>query len=209
MDYAQYFDAVFDRESSALVNLKNSMDYQVMGQIVDLLKDARQRQRKVITAGCGTSGAAARRIAHTLSCTETPALFLSPADAPHGGMGVIQKGDVVVLLSKGGNTREIVDYLACCKSKGAYVVGVTANADSLLGRQCDYLLRIDSGEEPCRWGIMPCCSTLTAISVFDAIALTLMRFNHFTLEEFLRIHPNGHTAERLSRIIAQQSVKAI
>ncbi len=203
--YKEHFDQVLFRESDAIASLTKTLDYETLEKIVDILIRAKEEKRRVITAGCGTSGMAARRIAHTLCCTETPAMFLSPADAPHGGMGFIQKGDVVVLLSKGGNTGEIVRYLECCKEKQAIVIGVTNNPDSILARNSDYVMWIESGEEPCPFKIMPCCSTLAAIAAWDAIALTVMRYNHFTMEDFLLIHPNGNTAQRLESAIAAEN----
>lgn len=207
--YEGVFDQVLQRESDAILSLKKTLDYETLSQIVDILIHARKEKRRIITAGCGTSGMAARRIAHTLCCTETPAMFLSPADAPHGGMGFIQQGDVVVLLSKGGNTAEILRYLECCKKKQAILIAVTNNPDSVLAHNSDYVMLIDSGEEPCPFKIMPCCSTLTAIAAWDAIALTVMRYNHFTMEEFLLIHPNGNTAERLENAISGASRESI
>lgn len=203
--YSQYFDHTFDVEAEAIRSLKQVCDYEVMEQIVALLLTVKQNKQKVITVGCGTSGTAARRVAHTLCCIEVPAYFLSPADAPHGAMGGIQQGDIVVLFTKGGNTPEILNYIPCCKDKGAVIIGVTENRDSALARACDILLYVSTGEEPCPWGIMPCSSTLGAVAVWDAITLTAMRFNGYTKEEFLRIHPSGRTAERLSAMIEGNS----
>lgn len=202
--YGEYYDHTLDTEANAIRNLKQVLDYEVLDRIVDILLTVKKNKQKVITVGCGTSGTAARRVAHTLCCTEVPAYFLSPSDALHGAMGGIQKGDVVVLFTKGGNTPEIVNYIPCCKEKGAVIIGVTENRDSILAKNCDILMYISTGEEPCQWKIMPCSSTLGAVAAWDAITLTAMRFSDFTLEEFLRIHPSGKTAERLLTLIDEK-----
>lgn len=200
-EYRQWYDKTLHAEAQAIERLTERMDYDAMDRIVELLLEARRRGGRVVVVGCGTSGAAAKRIAHTLCCVEMPAVYLSPADAPHGAMGFIQPGDIAVLISKGGNTPEIMNYVPCCKSKGATIIGVTHVRDSALGRACDQLLLMDTGEEPCPWKLMPCCSTLGVIAVWDAIILAFMRVSGFTREEFLRIHPGGATGQTLTDML--------
>ena len=103
---------------------------------------------KVLTAGVGTSAAAARKIAHSLCCVERPALFLAPGDGVHGGLGAVQKEDVVIAISKGGNTREIVNLLPAIKKKQAFLIGVTEKEESVLGRECDLLMKVRVEREP-------------------------------------------------------------
>ena len=203
IDHAWY-DRTLLTEGAAIENLTKKLDYAALDRIVERLLEAKKANARVFVAGCGTSGAAARRIAHTLSCIEIPGIFLSPADAPHGAMGMIQPGDVVVLITKGGNTPEILNYVPCCKDKAATIVGVTHNADSKLAAAADILLLMDTGEEPCPWGMMPCASTLGVIAAFDAIILAAMRVSGFTKEQFLRIHPGGATGETLRGAPANQ-----
>lgn len=198
-DYAQYYDNVLDAEAAAIRNLKKTLDYETLNRIVELLLTVKERKNRVITVGCGTSGQAAKKIAHTLNCIEVPASFMSPADSVHGGMGCIQEGDIVVFITKGGNTAEIINCIGTCKQKKAIIIGATHNPDSILAKECDILLLLDSGEEPCQWKLMPCCSTLAVIAAWDAIILTTMRFNGFTKEDFLLIHPAGATGEKLAR----------
>ena len=202
--YAQYYDSTLNIESAAIANLARLLDYEVLDSIVELLLTIKANKQKVITVGCGTSGTAAKRIAHLLNCIEVPSFYLSPSDALHGAMGSIQEGDVVVMITKGGNTSEVISYIPCCKDKGAVIIGVTENADSVLAKQSDIVMLLNSGQEPCQWGIMPCSSTLCVMAAWDAIILTAMRFNGFTKEEFLRIHPNGKTADRLTELIEKQ-----
>lgn len=199
IDHAWY-DHTLNTEARAIEGLVRKLDYAALDEIVRLLLTVNERRARVFTVGCGTSGAAAKRIAHTLCCIEVPASYLSPADAPHGAMGIIRRGDVVVLITKGGNTPEILGYLHCCREKGATVIGVTHNADSTLAKKSDILLLMDTGDEPCPWGLMPCASTLGVIAAWDAIILATMRLSGFTKEQFLLIHPGGKTGEALTSL---------
>ncbi len=195
--YGNWYDETLRREADAISGLMQTLDYETLDQIAELLLAVKENKQRVITAGCGTSGTAAERIAHILSCIEVPAMFLSPADAPHGAMGLIQRGDIVVLLAKGGNTAEILNLIPCCKEKGATIIGVTHNKESALAKNCDILMLMDTGEEPDMWKMLPCASTLGVVAAWDAITHTVMRMNGFTKEQFLRIHPGGATGETL------------
>ena len=192
-----WYDETLRREADAISDLRRTLDYETLDRIVEFLLAAKKNKQHVITAGCGTSGTAAERIAHILSCIEVPAMFLSPSDAPHGAMGLIQQGDIVVLIAKGGNTAEILNFIPCCREKGSTIIGVTHNKDSALAKNCDILMLMDTGEEPGLWKMMPCASTLGVVAAWDAISLAVMRMNGFTKEEFLRIHPGGATGETL------------
>ena len=152
-----------------------------------------------IVAGCGTAGQAGKRIAHTLSVVEIPAFFLSPADSIHGGMGAMQQGDILVLISKSGNTQEILNYLPAAQKKGLTVIGVTENEESKLGKAADIVLKIKIDREPDEWGIVSSASTLCFISAFDAIAFTAMEETGYTKEEFYLIHTGGGVGEILKK----------
>ena len=198
-DYQEIYTQVLTDERNIVDSLLTTLDYAVMDQIVDLLLTLKARGKKVVTAGCGTSGVAAQKIAHTLSVIEVPSLFLSPANSIHGGMGVIQQGDVVILLAKGGTTQEILNYLPACKKKGATVIGVTENENSPLGRGCDILLKVSVEKEPCPWGLIASGSIVAAIAAWDAIAFAVMQHNGFTKKDFFLTHPGGSVGEKLRR----------
>ena len=102
-------------EAETLSKAADRIDYDVLSQITELFCSVKKNGKKVIVAGCGTAGQAGKRIAHTLSVVEIPAFFLSPADSIHGGMGAMQQGDILVLISKSGNTQEILNYLPAAK----------------------------------------------------------------------------------------------
>jgi KpsF/GutQ family protein len=161
---------------------------------VDALAHCRGR---VLIAGCGTSAAAARKIAHSLCCIERPAAFLAPGDALHGGLGAVRRGDVVVLISKGGNTREIVQMLPALAAQRVLVIGVTEDPDSALGRAAGLLLRVRVPREPDPFNMLATASTLAVIAVFDAICIALMQVTGYTRQQFAVIHPGGAVGERL------------
>ena len=152
---------------------------------------------KVILTGCGTSGMAAKKIAHTLSCIEVPALYMSPADAVHGDLGVLQKDDILVLISKGGNTSELLALIPACKTKQALLIGVSENPESQIARSADIYLEVKVDREPDRFNMLATASTLAVISLFDAICIALTQLMGYTREQFAVIHPHGAVGERL------------
>lgn len=181
-------------ESEAILEVRDSIDLEQVAKAVELISACRG---KIITSGCGTSGAASRKIAHTFSCIECPALFLEPSDAVHGGLGVVRAGDIVILLSKGGVTTEILHLIEPCKKKKAVIIGVTENTDSQLGKECDLLLQVKISHEPDRFDMLATASILATLALFDAIAIGVMDRNGFTKEKFGVIHPGGAVGEKL------------
>jgi D-arabinose 5-phosphate isomerase GutQ len=141
--------------------------------------------------------AAARKIAHSLSCVERPALFLSPGDCVHGGLGAVQPDDIVVAISKGGSTREIINILGAVKTKKAFLIGVTENPDSVLAKQSDLLMRVKVDKEPDPFNMLATASTMAVIAVFDAVCIALMEATGYTREQFAVIHPGGAVGDRL------------
>lgn len=183
-----------DMESRAIDQLKQDLDKEAVLATAKALMNCRG---KVILSGCGTSAMAARKIAHSLSCIEIPALFLSPADAVHGALGVLQPEDILILISKGGNTQELVNLIPACKTKNALLIGVSENQDSIIARQADIYLRIKIEREPCRFNMLATASTLAVISAFDGICIALMQMTNYTREQFAVIHPGGAVGDRL------------
>lgn len=181
-------------EATAVARLSETVDAAAFARCVELLAACRGR---VLTTGCGTSAAAARKIAHSLCCIERPAAFLSPGDAVHGGLGLVQADDVVLAISKGGGTREIVNLIPSLKAKRASLVGVTENPESVLGREADLLLRVKVEREPDEFNMLATASTLAVIAVFDAVCIALMRLTGYTRQRFALIHPGGAVGDRL------------
>ncbi len=187
-------ESVWKAESAAVAQLCQSIDPHVFAACIKAIAQCRGR---VLTAGCGTSAAAARKIAHSLCCIERPAAFLAPGDALHGGLGLVQPSDIVVVISKGGNTVEIVNLLPPIKQKGALLIGVTENSDSVLGRAADLVLRVKVPREPDEFNMLATASTMAVMAVFDAMCVALMKITGYTREKFAVIHPGGAVGQRL------------
>lgn len=195
--YEASIDTILDIEINNIVAVKQSLDRGVMEKIIDLLLTVKSSGHKVITAGCGTSGTLAERVAHSLCVAEVPAVFLPPGNSVHGGLGLVQNGDIVVLFSKGGNTGEILNYIPCCKAKGTTIIGVTQNDNSILARESNIYFRIFCEHESDPFDMCASASCNTIAAVWDAVAFTVMRYNGYTKEDLMLIHPGGKVGELL------------
>lgn len=196
--YDASIDNILNIEWYNIKKLVDSLDRKVMEQIIDRLLTVRENGHKVITAGCGTSGATAIRVAHSLNVCEVPSFFLDPSMSVHGGCGAIQRGDVVILFSKGGNTPEITNYIPICRKKGATIIGVSQNDDSTLARLSDIYFKIQIDTESDKFNMCASASCTAYCAVWDAIAFTVMRFNGYTKEDLLLIHTGGKVGELLA-----------
>jgi arabinose-5-phosphate isomerase len=164
---------------------------------VNLVLDATGR---VIVSGMGKSGHIARKIAATLSSTGTPAHFVHPAEASHGDLGMMGKGDVVIVLSNSGETPELADVIAHTRRFGIPMIGVASRAESTLLRQSDVALVLPRAEEACGTGVVPTSSTTMTLALGDALAVALMEHREFTPEHFRTFHPGGKLGAQLSRV---------
>ena len=196
--YDQSITDILNIEWNAIKTLIDTLDRDVMEQIIDLLLRVKPEGHKVITAGCGTSGSVAVRVAHSLSVCEVPAFYCCPANSIHGGTGAIQKGDVVILFSKGGNTQEIVNYIPICKAKGATIIGVSQNDDSILARLADIYFKVQIDQESDKFNMCASASCTAYCAVWDSIAFTIMKHNGYTKEDLLLIHSGGKVGELLT-----------
>ena len=197
--YDASIDRILDIEINNIIAVKRSLDRDVMAQVIDRLLRVKPEGHKVITAGCGTSGTLAERVAHTLCVVEVPATFCAPGNSIHGGMGVIQKGDVAVLFSKSGNTPEILNYIPCCKAKGATIIGVSQRDDSVLAWQSDIYFKIQCEHEADIWDMCASASCNTIAAVWDAVAFTIMRVSGYTKDDLRLTHPGGGVGDLLKK----------
>lgn len=181
-------------EAESVRRLSEELDEQ---QVLDTAKALMNCRGKVILSGCGTSAMAAKKIAHSLNCIEIPALFLTPSDAVHGGLGVLQEDDILILISKGGGTEELVRLIPACRTKKALLIGVSENPQSVIAQNADIYLRVKVEQEPCRFNMLATASTLAVISMFDSICIALMQMTGYTREQFAVIHPAGAVGDRL------------
>ncbi len=183
-----------DIEAEAITKLSRELNEDAILQTVYAIARCKG---KIILSACGTSAMAAKKIAHSLNCIERPALFLTPSDAVHGGLGVLQKDDLFVLISKGGNTAELTRLIPACKAKGTKLVAVSENPNSELALSADIYLKVKVDREPCRFNMLATASTMAVIATFDAICIALMQLTGYTREQFALIHPAGAVGERL------------
>lgn len=154
---------------------------------------------RVITSASGSSGIAAKKFAHTLCCIERPAQFLPPCEAMHGGLGAVQAGDVVVLVSRGGKTGELLPVLDVALKKGATVIGVTEKLDSPIGVDSHIVLPLIIEKESDKYNMQATASFVATIALFDALICGIMEQTDYQKEQFALIHPGGAVGERLNK----------
>src|SRR6478672_13323288 len=152
---------------------------------------------RVIVSGAGKSGLIARKIAATLTSTGTPATFLHPTDSLHGDLGIVGKDDVAILLSKSGESDEVLELLAHLKGFGVRSIAITGVAKSSLARDCDVALDASVREEACPHDLAPTTSTTAALALGDALAVALLQVKGFQREDFARLHPGGALGRQL------------
>jgi arabinose-5-phosphate isomerase len=166
---------------------------------VELIAGSRGR---VIVAGVGKSGLIGRKIAATLTSTGTPATFLHPVESVHGDLGIVTSDDVAILISKSGETDELLPMLEQLKRMGVRIVGITAGADSTLARHSDAWLDGSVREEACPHDLAPTTSTTVALALGDALAVALLQEKGFQREDFARLHPGGSLGKQLLTRVA-------
>jgi D-arabinose 5-phosphate isomerase GutQ len=152
----------------------------------------------VLVCGMGTSGAMAQRLAHLLSCSGTPALFISAADGLHGGSGAVRPDDVLIVISKGGRSDELNQFVSIVRSRGARVVALTEATDSPLARQSDALVRFRAPQDVDLHGMIATGTSLVNGAVSDALCAVLLEMRGQTLESFGATHPGGAVGKKLA-----------
>ena len=152
---------------------------------------------KVIVTGIGKSGIIAQKIASTMVSTGTRAIFLHPSEGMHGDIGIAEPHDVVIAISKSGESAEVLALLPSIREIGARLIAMTAKPKSALGRHADLILRLPASEEACPLNMAPTCSTTASLVVGDAIAMALMKLRGFKSEDFALFHPGGQLGRRL------------
>ncbi|GBG13658.1 arabinose-5-phosphate isomerase [Novimethylophilus kurashikiensis] len=156
-----------------------------------------QCQGRVVVSGMGKSGHIGRKIAATLASTGTPAFFMHPAEASHGDLGMVTRGDVVLALSYSGESSELLEIVPLFKRLGVKVISMTGNAGSSLARESNVHLDAHITEEACSLGLAPTSSTTAALALGDALAVALLDARGFSAEDFARSHPGGALGRRL------------
>jgi arabinose-5-phosphate isomerase len=167
---------------------------------VDLILHCGESNGRVVVTGMGKSGIIAQKIAATLSSTGSPAMFLHPAEAVHGDLGVLLPGDAVIALSASGETEEILRLLATLKRKGDALISFTCNLASTLAQASDVTLDCGVEREACGLNLAPTASTTTMLALGDALAIAVSLRKGFRAEDFAELHPGGKLGKRLAKV---------
>lgn len=183
-------------EAEAIKRVRDRLD-ESFGRAVDCLAACEGR---VVTTGMGKSGIICRKIAATLTSTGTPSLFLHPAEAVHGDLGMLIAGDTVLLVSNSGETEEVVRLLHTIKRLGLPLISLLGDPQSTIARHSDVVLDISIDCEACPHGLAPTASTTAAMALGDALAIALSERKGFNVEEFARLHPGGKIGKKLAPV---------
>lgn len=183
-------------EAEAILRLISRLD-ESFDHAVDLLAGC---QGRVVATGMGKSGIVCRKIAATLASSGTPSLFLHPAEAVHGDLGMMASGDVVLAISNSGETVELVKLLDTVKRLGISLISMVGNPDSVLAKNSDVVLDVGVDQEACPMGLVPTTSTTVALALGDALAMALSEKKGFRVEDFARLHPGGKLGKKLMRV---------
>lgn len=192
-DYIDVANRVLDIESAAIEDLKGGLNQ----SFVDACEACRNCKGKIIVMGLGKSGHIADKMAATFASTGTPAFFIHPSEAIHGDLGMIDKEDVVLILSYSGETEEIVSLIPIIKNMGITIIALTGNKKSKLSKEATINLNVKVKEEACPMNLAPTASTTAALAMGDAIAVALLEKKGFTKEDFAKSHPGGYLGKQL------------
>jgi arabinose-5-phosphate isomerase len=184
---------VLELEAQAILDLVPRLD-EAFDRAVEALCACKGR---VVVTGMGKSGLIGAKIAATFSSTGTPSLFLHPAEAVHGDIGMVVPGDVVLAISQSGETEEILRLLELIKRLGVPLIAMTGDPGSALARHSRMVLDVRIEREASPLGLVPTASTTAALAMGDALAMALLERRGLTLEDFARLHPGGHIGRKV------------
>ncbi len=182
-----------ETESSAIHNLISFIN----DEFADAVEHILQSEGRVIITGIGKSAIIAMKIVATMNSTGTPAIFMHAADAIHGDLGTIQNNDVVICISKSGNTPEIKVLVPLLKNGNNKLIAITGNKDSFLGTHADYVLNAHVDKEACPNNLAPTTSTTAQLVIGDALSVCLLQQKGFTSSDFAKYHPGGALGKKL------------
>lgn len=193
MDILAEAKDVLLQEAKGIEQLVPKLDQNFVNA-VNMINESKGR---VIVTGMGKSGHIARKISATLSSTGTPAMFLHPGEAIHGDLGMVTANDIVLAISKSGETTEILNILPSLKRIGAHLIALVGAHNSTLAKNADVILDASVEKEACPLGLAPTTSTTVALALGDALAVVLLSVHHFTKDQFAVFHPGGSLGKKL------------
>ena len=187
---------VLEVESAAILGIIDHLDNTFV-EVVELINASAGR---IVTMGLGKSGIISKKVSATLASTGTPSFFLHPAEAIHGDLGMIVRGDIVLAITNSGETEELLRLLPSIKRIGAEIVAMTGNPLSSLAKGADYHLSAAISKEACPLGLAPTASTTATLALGDALAMALLVRKGFKEEDFAFLHPGGKLGKRFLRV---------
>jgi arabinose-5-phosphate isomerase len=192
----EYARSVIRTEADALASMTRIVDA-AFARAARMIHDC---TGSCIVSGIGKAGIIGRKISATLASTGTPSHFLHPAEAVHGDLGRLRKDDIVIVLSYGGETDEIIRLINLVKQLQIPLVAITSDGDSTLSQYSDVVLCLGKLNEACPLGVAPSVSTACMLAVGDALAFTVMKARHFSVEDYVRFHPGGSLGAKLMTV---------
>lgn len=186
--------AVVENEYNAEAKLLEVLDAQQYLRALEMLV----RSPMTVTCACGSSGFAAQKFAHALCCVEKPAKFVPPGEAVHGGMGALKRDAVLLVISRGGKSDELIPIVEIARKKKAKVIVITAVPSAPLGQAADAVLLLPDVPESDKYGVMSTSSFITTMSVLNALMVGIMEATDYQLEDFALIHPGGAVGKRIT-----------
>ncbi len=207
---------VLEKEANAILQVRERLN----GEFDRAVRAIDTGKGRVVFSGIGKSGLVAKKIASTFSSIGVPSIYLHPADSLHGDIGIVQKDDIIVVISNSGETDEVIKVLPWIKRMGLVMIVMTGNASSTIARYGDIVLDIKV-EEACPYNLVPTSSTTTTLALGDALAVALMKERNFTREDLALLHPGGsigrslllrvedlmHAGEAFPRVYADMPMK--
>lgn len=190
-------------ESQAIAYLSEFIDHNLVNAVSCILES----KGRVVVTGIGKSANIATKIVATLNSTGTPSIFMHAADAIHGDLGIIQKNDVVVCISKSGNTPEIKVLIPLIKNSQNKIIAITGNTDSYLGKNADFVLNTYVEKEACPNNLAPTTSTTAQLVMGDVLAVCLLELKGFSSKDFAKFHPGGALGKKLYLRVSDLIVK--
>lgn len=184
---------IIKTEAVAVEDLSEQLDQ----SFVDVVKAIHESQGKVVVTGVGKSGHVGEKIAATLSSTGTPSFFLHSTEGLHGDLGMVEKKDIVILISNSGETKEVLSLLPSLNTIGPIKIAITSRSDSTLAKHCDYTLAYCYPTEADHLNLAPTTSSTLTLALGDALAGTLSKMKNFANKDFLLFHPGGSLGEQL------------
>lgn len=185
---------LFEKEKAVLNHFFDTIDLSILDKLLDAMKECKGM---IILSGVGKSGLIAEKIALTLTSTGSRAYYLSPANALHGDIGIVNKEDIFILISKSGESEELLHLIPFLRNKGVKPIALVNKANSRLGKACDLCITLPMEKELCPFDLVPTTSAVSQMIVGDVLAVALMMYKNFSMVEYAKNHPAGKIGRQL------------